>query len=270
MPVLPARRLGRPIALLSLALLALAPVPAVASGADLSYEVWMGSSRVMKIELSVENGGDDYSMALDALLVGPPAWFDDYRLVSKVEGAMAEQGPTPRDYRTESHFEEGKKVKWIELAFDEAGQPLMTSDPPFSPHTRPMLEAGELAGSEDPLSAILTLLHDTTAAGRCVGEAKVYDGRRRFDLAMLDRGQVLLERGLTSGFYEGPALRCAVQLTPVGGYRYDGEDKSEVSSGTVLYLAELKPGLPRIPVRIEAETGCGGVEIHLVKAELRP
>ncbi len=260
----PALRRCRHLALALLLSLALPSVPAAAGGAALSYDVWSNGSRVMQLTVKLVDGGGDYRVGLNALLVGPAAWFDDFELRTSANGAVVDDSLLPGAFRTESHFGEDKKVKWVELEFDAAGLPVMSSDPPFSPHTRPMVEAEMLVGSRDPLSAILSLLRSSTAAGRCVGQEKVYDGRRRFDLAMVDRGQVTLQRSLLDKF-KGPAWRCAVELTPVAGYRFDGEDKTEVSSNTVLYLAEVRPDLPRLPVRIEAETGYGGIEIHLVK-----
>ena len=253
------RRLCR-AALLTLPVLALPAGPALAAGAELTYGVWSDGMRVMDLTVTMENGGADYRVGLEAELVGPPAWFESYRLRTHAEGRVDEGLPAPLAWRTEQRTDK-KKVKWIELAFDGAGLPLMTSDPPFSPNIRPALDEAELAGSRDPLSAIFALLQASEAAGGCAGESKVYDGRRRFDLAMLDRGAATVEG---NPVYRGPAWRCAVELTPVAGYRFDGEDKTEVSSGTLLYLAEVVPGLPRLPVRIEAGTGYGGVEIHLL------
>lgn len=239
---------------------------AQAAGVELSYAVWSGGSRVMELSITLQNGGADYSMGMKAELVGPPSWFEDYSLRTRVTGQLdPEAGPQPVAYRTESEFDK-KKVKWIELAFQD-GVPYETSDPPFSHNTRPEVDEATRAGSRDPLSAVLALLEATSQAGSCAGEEKVFDGRRRFDLKMLERGTAEV-RGF--GIYKGEALRCAVQLTPVDGYRYDGKDRTEVSSGTQLYLAQLEPGLPLLPVQIDAETSYGTVKIHLMKVKTLP
>jgi len=237
-----------------------------AAGAELSYVVWSDGLRVMDLTVTLQNGGDDYRVGLEAELVGPPAWFETYKLRLVAEGRVAEGQPLPFTYRREQRTDK-KKVKWIELAFDEGGLPVMTSDPPFSPHTRPVVDESDLAGSHDPLSAILALLQASDANGGCTGESKVYDGRRRFDLQFLNQGLVTVK---SSPFYRGQAWRCAVKLTPIAGYRFDGEDRTEVSSGTLLYLAEVQPGLPRLPVLIEAETGYGGIQIHLMDVKPLP
>ncbi|MEP7358118.1 MAG: DUF3108 domain-containing protein, partial [Anaerolineales bacterium] len=170
--------------------LALPAAPAAAIGAELTYEVWSNAMQVMNLVVSFQADGESYSVELKAELMGPPAWFESYRLRSGVEGRLADGGPQPVAYRTEARTD-SKKVKWIELAFEQPSQPAMSSDPPFSPHIRPALDEAALAGSRDPLSAIFALLQATDAAGTCNGESKVYDGRRRFDLKMMEHDETL-------------------------------------------------------------------------------
>lgn len=260
------RRLGAAL------LLSLPALPAAAGGLELSYGVWSGGARVMDLTVVVETGPRDdgtagYRVAMAGELVGPAAWFESYRQETWAEGRLIEGRLEPEAWRTEARTDK-KKAKWIALAFQD-GLAVMSSDPPFSPNIRPALDEAARQDVYDPLSAILAMIQASEAAGRCAGESRVYDGRRRFDLAMQARGTVPAGLRLARR-YEGTLWACAVQLTPVAGYRYDGEDKTEVSSGTVLYLAKLHPDLPRLPVRIDAETGYGGVEIHLLDIETVP
>ena len=96
----------------------------------------------------------------------------------------------------------------------------MTPQPPEYADRLPVTDA-DRRGIADPLSAVLIptkLGGGAMAASDCNRTLKIFDGRRRYNLALsysrMDK--VALDRG-----YSGPILVCGVVLQPIAGYRAD-------------------------------------------------
>lgn len=70
----------------------------------------------------------------------------------------------------------------------------------------------------DPLTALLIPAAggDPFAASVCERKLSIFDGRRRFDLALSYRRQ---DKATPDKGYIGPALVCAVKFTPIAGHR---------------------------------------------------
>lgn len=78
-------------------------------------------------------------------------------------------------------------------------------------------------GIIDPISAMLIPAAadgDVLAQSACARTLPIFDGRRRYDLALSFKrmDKVKAEKG-----YQGPALVCAVKLLPIAGYRADSK-----------------------------------------------
>lgn len=121
-------------------------------------------------------------------------------------------------------------------------------------------------GATDPLGALVSLGFGEAAPGRhpCDRKAKVFDGRRRFDLTLSADGVERLEpRG--SGRFEGEAYRCRVTLTKVAGYR--PKDRAEFEGDLSVYLAPVpeearSPTFAYVPVRVIARKGLIGASLE--------
>jgi hypothetical protein len=98
---------------------------------------------------------------------------------------------------------------------------------------------------------------------------KVFDGRRRFDVAVADGGQQTL-RVSAYNLFHGPARRCEITLKPVGGFRLSGRDLKAFPRHMTIFLAPLAPDGRPVPVRIETETDLGALRLHLIDADPPP
>ena len=114
----------------------------------------------------------------------------------------------------------------------------------------------------DPMGALVTLGFPAADPGQspCARTAKVYDGRKRFDLTFAPEGRVRLRRG-GKGRYEGEAHRCRLTLTKVAGYR--PKDRGEDEGDLYVYLAPVPEAVRSdtfayVPVRVEAKRGMIG------------
>jgi hypothetical protein len=121
-------------------------------------------------------------------------------------------------------------------------------------------------GTVDTLTALAALVRQAATTGRCDGRAQVFDGRRRSDFVATTAGTETLAPNRWSNF-SGPALRCSFEGRQVAGFwkEQDREEASKPRGGTA-WFASPGPGLPIIPVRIEAESAWGTVYVHMTRA----
>ena len=114
-------------------------------------------------------------------------------------------------------------------------------------------------GATDPLGALIALGFPEAEPGRspCERTAKVYDGRRRFDLRFAPEGTTRIKSG-GKGRYAGEAHACRMTLTKVAGYR--PKDRAEVEGDVWVYLAAVPeevrtPAFAYVPVKVRAKQG---------------
>lgn len=245
------------------AALLLATPAAADGGARLNYEIWAGGVRVLEAEVVMRTEAGRYRMELAAELVGPPSWVEEYHLKGFAEGVVGESGPEPELYRLES--KEGDKDHWVQLAYAD-GMPTVEADTNREQKKREPVDDAMKQDSVDPLTGLLSLLVQVAGAGSCEGLVPVYDGRRRFDVTLTDRGESELPKSRYNA-YEGPTQACAVTLKPIAGYRHSGRDKQQFPSEVILQGATIVEGMPPIPVRLETETSYGALILHLVDYE---
>jgi hypothetical protein len=239
-------------------------LPALADGgARLQYDVWAGGVRILEAEITMRTEGERYRMDMEAELVGPPSWVEEFSLVSFSEGTLGEAGPQPAIYRIES--EEGDDDHWVQLTF-AGGFPTVEADTNLEKKRREPVTDEQKHGAIDPLTGLLSLVLQSAAQGSCEGTVPVFDGRRRFDVELSDAGAGEVAKSRLNA-YEGPTQRCEVSLTPIAGYRYTGADKAQFPESVVLQAAELVPGMPALPVRLDTEIEYGALILHLVDYE---
>lgn len=252
-------------ALAGAVLLSLASVaPAAADGgARLQYDVWAGGVRILEAEITLRTQGERYRMEMEAELVGPPSWVEEYKLESFSEGRLGEAGPEPAIYRLES--EEGDDDHWVQLTY--AGSlPIVEADTNLERKRREPVSDAQKQGAIDPLTGLLSLVLQAATYGNCEGTVPVFDGRRRFDVNLTDAGAGEVAKSRLNA-YEGSTQRCTVSLKPIAGYRYSGRDKAQFPENVVLQAAEIVSGLPPLPVRLDTEIEYGALILHLVDYE---
>ena len=139
----------------------------------------------------------------------------------------------------------------------------VSTEPPLGDEGRGPLAPAEIRGALDPLGAIISLLRHGAA---CEGRVAIFDGRRRFDVSLADRGAGTLAASAYN-VYSGPVRECAVTLEPLGGFRRSGRDLEAFPRNLTLFFGEGGPGRLPLPVRMESGTALGAMIIHLVEAE---
>lgn len=238
----------------ALLVLALAILPSLAEAATqpYRYRVSWGSIPIVEAEVTFEDGGGRYAIWGKGRTVGPAVLFFDWEGEARSEGAR--DGWRVRRHESRGRVGEETRRTLVEWPAAE-GAPRVDAVPPPDPADIVPLPEGATLGTVDPYSAFLRLLADAGRAGRCEGTARVFDGRRRYDVTAL---QVAAERleGDEPGAYAGPALRCRLDYAWIGGQGRDWRPTSRPRRD--VWIARLPDGA-WVPVRVEISTRFGAV-----------
>jgi len=270
------RRFVRTAPLALAAALALWGGPAAAKPVELTYKLWVGGLHGLTMQARVEEDGQRYDLSLRARTRGWTGTIFPFvleaRSIGRVDGARAR----PERFRTASR-EGSDAIRWAALDYpDGTGAPQVRAEPdPGEERDRALVPEHARRGTLDPVSAVYTLLRK--ASDGCEGTARIFDGRRRFDLTARDAGTERI-RESSYALYSGEARVCDLTLRRVRGFEQDrgGGGKGGAGSGgsdskypdTVrVFLAEVAAGLPPLPVRLEAVTLIGSLRAHLVELD---
>jgi hypothetical protein len=168
-------------------------------------------------------------------------------------GAMAGAALTPAVARSDISDDDGTYE--TEMIFENGALKRVEDRGDAAPADRIPVAKKLLQNVDDPLSAMLIPAEqEAMAPANCHRTLKIYDGRRRYDLALSYKrtDKVKMTRG-----YAGTALVCGVVLRPMGGYKPDsllvrylaGKDDLEMwfapIKGTT-YLAPVKALMPTL------------------------
>ena len=184
------------------------------------------------------------------------------------EGSAAAQGNIAADHLNPSSYtstitDDDGTIK-LQLTFADGGATeQITPQPPVRADRVPVTDA-DRRGIVDPLSAVLIstkLGGGVLAASDCNHTLKIFDGRRRYNLALsYDRiDKVAIERG-----YSGPILVCGVILQPIAGYRTDSMMVKYVAGrrDMELWFAPIAGTSIMAPVRMLMPTLIGTLKIQ--------
>jgi hypothetical protein len=110
----------------------------------------------------------------------------------------------------------------------------------------------------DPLTALLipAPAGDPLSAAACDRKLSIFDGRRRFDLALSYRRN---DKAMPEKGYTGPALVCGVKFTPIAGHRASSPLLTFLVEGRDIEIWFVPVAGTRVlaPVRLSIASGIG-------------
>jgi hypothetical protein len=241
----------------------LATVPARAQGKlKAHYTIAMTGVTIGEIVWLVDIGDTTYTTTASGKASG---------VLSKLvngQGAVAAHGTIAADRLNPSSFtstitdDDGTITSQITFTNGVATETVVPQ-PPARTDRVPVTEADRRSVA-DPLSAVLMpaqLNGDTMAASDCNRTLKVFDGRRRYNLALSYNrmDNVKIVRG-----YSGPVLVCGVVLQPIAGYRTDSMIVKYVANqrNMELWFAPIAGTSVEAPVRVVMPTLIGTLKIQ--------
>jgi len=280
--------MGLSCALLTLTALATTPAEAIVDKNpnlhDVSIHYAVDQDHKLSLKYDVYAGG---FKALNAKLVmnlDKKAY--DMKLQAETEGFIGSLFPWKASYNTSGHAEKGQLIpsvyterstwrnneKVTEMDYGPNGKVLKSTTQEGDKTTvdrdiNQVLSANTL----DLLTGTLTMLQSAKNTNKCTGKFPVFDGKRRFNIALKDDGTEVLAPSKYSKF-EGEAMRCTLTVEPVAGFVPKDQKRGwmAVQNHTeerhklpTIWLARMKDSGQVVPVRMEIASTYGSVVAHL-------
>lgn len=199
--------------------------------------------KVLEASLDAQIGPDEYAAQSRFESAGVAEIFQETRVEAQTSGARGADALTPGAY---SHLEiTGEKQRSVVIRHG-GGDVSVTIAPMFGSLGEPPADDAAKAEALDPLSALVALA--VSDAGACAGAIPVFDGKRRYDLALSPAGAEAVD----TAAFSGEAIRCGLRYVPVSGF--DAEDLVDMSiyeTVADLWLAPVADGVAA-PIRLSA------------------
>ena len=256
----------RPAASVGLAALlaALAPTSVHAEELSFGYQLAWGHLKLADAEVSYRESGSHYHLVSSGRTSGFLELFFSWQGRAETKGLLQEDGRRPLVHRHEGTWEE--KSRWTQVDWNGTAVPKTEAEPPPDLEVVTPVPDASVAGTSDPFTVLLSVLDSLAATGRCDAEAKIWDGRRRYDLSVTHLGEETLTADRPWA-YEGDAVACALDFERIGGFWREAaswrEPDETAPQRRVVWAAEAAPGR-WVLVRAEMETRYGSVVARLL------
>jgi len=254
-------RLVRPVLAAAVACLLGVAAPTASRGEalTLSYLVGWGHLTLAEAEVSYRQSGSRYRLVGSGRTRGFLALLFSWQGQAETEGVLKAGGRQPLVHEHEATS--NRKTRWTRVAWNGGPAPETEARPPADPEKVTPVPEASMAGTRDPFTVLLTVLDALAETGRCEADAKVWDGRRRYDLSIRHLGRQTLSADRPWA-YEGVAVGCALEFERIGGFwressRWRTTDDA-APDRRVVWAAEMAPGT-WVLVRAEVDTRYGTV-----------
>jgi hypothetical protein len=236
----------------------------------LTYAIYLGGLHVMDSSTEYTRSGPIYSIAMQAGTKGLAEVLIPWDADLNSTGRMKDENVLPQKSVITTRWK--KKPESVEFSYVD-GRDIKAV---FTPDKKEMHEAvpeDMKKDSIDPLTGIVQLMANFAYGKGCAQTVPIYDGHRRFDVEMREKGQQNLN-GEDYSIFSGTAEKCQIDFAMKAGSRKDREGSKfwEGKDGNnrppvYVYLANVRNDLPALPVRAETDTPFGAVMIHLTAVE---
>ncbi|MEJ0061764.1 MAG: DUF3108 domain-containing protein [Alphaproteobacteria bacterium] len=243
----------------------------------LQYEVYVGGVHLLDGAAHVDIGAKTYRAAAKAETVGVWGEWFPWELAAESEGDAGDDSVTPKHHKLVSAWKH--KPQSILLDYHDDGRVTYNDASTDAPEPQERLADDMVRSTFDPLSGVLQLMAHYMAHQDCNARAAVFDGKHRFDLIAKDLGTVNL-RASEASAYAGPAHKCELRFDMIAGQgmKQDAGIKKfwQPMRGRgnrppfTVWLGQIRPDLPPLPVRAESESPFGMVMINLQSWKLDP
>ncbi len=233
---------------------------------DLTYRVFVGGLPVIEIDTKTTIDGDRYRMDGLARTVGMWESLFTARMMSRVDGRLSGDSRTaqPMLYQTRYDGVIGDK-RSINVTFDPNGPSDIRVEPENEDDSRKPVEPEFLVGTLDPVSAAILATGSGDGSDVCTREFKVFDGRRRYDVAFENRGPDTI-KGHDDSFYTGDAIHCVIKYRRVKGFdpNWERRDAGKFPNELDIWFVRFD-GLPRpVPVKVQVKSNYGVIVAQLI------
>ena len=227
-----------------------------------NYTFYFGGFTILQANTTIEFELKRYKVVSESKTDGLLNLFFEWSGHATSEGKFIEGRLVPR-----LHQNVGKRagnVRKTFLSYESSGQ-LISSEihpPPDLSEVFP-IPRGLVKETIDPLTAVVQINRRLERGMGCSAKLPVFDGRRRYDLTIVDRGETTLKQTPFSVF-QGKALVCKININMLGGHKREKSKYAATSGEKLVYIGRpLKDG-PILPVGLKIETAFGTLTGRLV------
>lgn len=182
--------------------------------ANLSYNVYIGGSKMFKIGLQTTLTATSYTSYMKLKPKGLAKFFANISMVMNASGRLEKTGVKPEKF---SFYRKKKKRKRTSnVVWTTSGKSSTTRTYKVNQNSQTSLSKVIKLNVPDPLSAFLRM-GVTGAKAPCGKPQRIYDGGKVYDLKFTLLGKTVFGPK-SNGAYKGPAFKCRLNHKPVAGY----------------------------------------------------
>jgi len=208
-----------------------------------------------------ENG--PYQVTASMGTIGNLAILYPYHSEMQAKGRMVTGRPSPSQFNSDQTI--WQKRETVTLTYDGAGDVTISANP-LTQLGRQVVESGNANNTMDPASAVLALVGAFSQRNACGGSYAVFDGVRRYDIAVEQAGTASVNM-LQQSYYQGPATECHAAPRLVGGFQQAAVQNQLYPQSAKLWLARPVKDFPAVPVRMSAQNALGEMVLDLVNVQ---
>lgn len=232
----------------------------------LSYDVYVGGIKVVKIDFETGIGSKQYSVDISLREVKFFSILFSWQMSISSEGKIIGGVPIPRKASVTSRWK--GKTRLTKLEYNEFGVVKSTKlSPEETAVIRSPVTDQMKRGARDLSTGLLYLLQKLDLTQKCAMQEPIFDGKYAFLIKLIGGENVKLGAHRLSA-YKGDALKCNLFIEKLGGYRVDPKYAAErFKEPMKIWFGKPFSKFLHLPIQLELETNLGWLVAHLTKAE---
>jgi hypothetical protein len=230
------------------------------------YDITVAGFHVIDFDLAIAIDDRFYDVTTTFRTHGVFDWFVPWQSVSQSVGRVKNDKVKPERYEAIGTFRGARRE--VRFQYRDGAIGGIELVPTLDEDEREPVTPAQMGEAQDPAAMLYALIRRVSAGQSCTGVVPVFDGRRRFDLEFVE-GPVEPIAAWKPGAFAGDARRCEFTFRIVAGFTRavrDGPDRQREPRLGRAWLAQVFPGKPLAPVRIELDNSNWGRTV----ARLRP
>ena len=240
---------------------------------EMVYEVYAGGIHAVQATLTIDlSHSGRYASTLAAKTRGLLGKLAPWHGVFESEGWHEAGGAfLPELHRSTTTWRDEEEVKSYYYNKDGSFKALVIKD--FDKPERTETPDPALTDfTTDVFAATLDTLARVAEGQGCAHSADIFDGRRRFAQKFMPKKEEILQQSRYN-IYEGPSVACTVEIEPKGGAWHKKprgwmsiqEQGREKGTMPTIWMAQLTPDQPAVPIKILVKTNYGALYMHLAE-----
>lgn len=227
------------------------------------YSIYFNGFDIGGVRIDQRTTGRSYSASSQvqiSALLGAFRWTGVTRSAGTLSASSID--PTGYDFQYEGTSKSGS----VRMGFTKGAVTSLTAlpetiDPPDFVPLRP----AHIKSVMDPLSAVVAV--SRPAPQPCGRKLAIFDGKQRFDIALIQSRREAVPAGRNGATVEG--IVCRVKYTPIAGYRANSDTQSLAQSSgiEVIFRPVAEAGL-WAPYRVAIPTIAGTVALEATRYDI--